>query len=111
MVDVPETTWRLILYILAAAGVGGGIVLLWHGRRSAGLKPTRMLAALSLGVLGYHAAAYASPAAWFPIQIPRDRLWLTLLLIGAGLVISVWLDRRQLSAPSKVSGPDEEENP
>lgn len=83
----------------------------WKGRRSGGVSPTRALLALSLGVLGYHAAAYASPATWFPIQVPVDRFWLVLLLICVGLSVSAWLDRLQAADAQNAARRDERKNP
>ena len=84
--------------------------MMWTGRRTGGVSPTRAFLALSLGFLGYHAAAYASPAAWFPIQIPLGRFWLALLLICVGLGISSWLDRRQAADALTASGRNDRQN-
>jgi len=105
--EVPEMGWRVFLYCLAAVGAGGCVFLLWTRRKRGVISPTRVFAALSAGLLAYHAAAYASPVAWFPLRVPRENAWLVLVLIGAGLAASAWMDRRQAAeAQSRAGGPD-----
>lgn len=48
-------------------------------------EPTRLVIALCLVVVGYHVAAYGSPAAWFPLKVPFQRWW----VLALGVVVAI----------------------
>ncbi len=62
----------------------------WFAGLSAG---TQMVMGLALVLIAYHIAAWVSPAAWFPLQIPSDRWWAVFLLAGLGIGGSLMAER------------------
>ena len=111
--------WTLTHIAALVAGGGlacAGLWLLW-GRRVVGVRspkvldepvaplgeevrlsvsPGRLVAGMCLVLVGYHVAAYGSPASWFPLQIPADRWWVLVLVVVlalAGTAASEWLER------------------
>lgn len=58
-------------------------------------EPTRLVVALCLVVVGYHIAAYASPAAWFPLKIPVERWWIMALGVLVAISGAILSDRME----------------
>ncbi len=56
-------------------------------------EPTRLLISVVLLVVGYHFLAWAAPAGWDPVAVPRQR-WLVVVGVGVAVVIlSFAMDR------------------
>ena len=92
-------TSELIALVLGGMGVTGGVILLakvrFAGELPGGLsRATLALLGFVLVMIGYHAVAYAGPAGWITFAVPRSAAWVVGALLGLGVVVSLWLDRR-----------------
>lgn len=74
-------------------------------------EPTRLLVSVVLLVVGYHFLAWAAPARWDVMAVPRRR-WLVVVGIGAGVIfMSLLLDRAGVLGSRRSGGGGGEEPP
>lgn len=96
-------TWaESVSVVLGGIGVAAGVVLLGLSRRRESVRlpgvgrmdrPGLTALALSLGVSGYHLAAYGGPAGLITFRVRDDFGWLVFVLCGAAITGAVLTDR------------------